>query len=107
GNSTFIAHNGAKYDMHFLKRAFIRRRLKVRDVANGNTYYSISLTRKKKTLRFIDSYKFIPIPLRNFGKAFGFTHVCKGYFPYRFLTERTLDYKGRMPGIEWFDFGKL
>lgn len=107
-NATFLAHNGAKYDMHFIKKVFIARCIKTNDVVNGNTFYSISVRQSKKSkIRFIDSYKFIPFPLRDFPKAFGFTEVTKGHFPYRFLTPARMGYVGLMPSMDWFDFGKL
>jgi hypothetical protein len=105
---TFIAHNGSKYDMHFVKKNFIQARVKTNDVVNGNTFYSITYRMNAKVrIRFVDSYKFMPFPLREFPKAFGFDNVVKGYFPYRFLTREHLNYIGPMPAPEWFDFGKM
>lgn len=104
-NYTFIAHNAGRYDGHFIKKAMIERELKQTTICNGNTIlYCESASFK---IRFIDSYRFIPMGLRNFPKTFGLTAVSKSYFPYRFFTIENRYYEGRMPDIAWFDFHKL
>lgn len=102
---TCIAHNSARYDVHFIKRELIERGIKSRDVINGHSIMAVRL--KVLKIRFIDSYRFIPISLRSFTKTFGIQELTKGYFPYRFLTPDRRYYEGRMPGIEWFDFDML
>lgn len=102
---TCIAHNSARYDVHFIKKELIERGIKSRDVINGHSVMAIRL--KVLKMRFIDSYRFIPVGLRSFPKTFGITELTKGYFPYRFLTPERRYYEGPMPGIEWFDFEML
>lgn len=102
---TFIAHNGGRYDSHFIKQELLKRRIESDDLMRGNTYLQIYITRMK--IRFIDSYKFIPTSLRRFPATFGLKDVTKGYFPYRFLTEETMNYVGPIPDIEYFDFHHL
>jgi hypothetical protein len=106
-DTTFIGHNAAKYDSHFLKQEFIRRKIKTTDTVRGNTILQICVPDLK--LRFIDSFRLIPISLRAFPATFGFSETIKGYFPYRFLDmERSiLGYEGPMPEVEWFDFDRL
>jgi hypothetical protein len=101
-NYTVIAHNGGRYDMHFIKREMLKRCIKSYDVVNGHKIV-YSYVRKFK-LRFLDSYSFIHLPLREFPKTFHIEEITKGYFPYRFFTRERLTYKGRMPDLEWFDF---
>ena len=38
-------------------------------------------------IRFIDSISFTPMPIRDFPKTFGLTHIAKGYFPHKFNTD--------------------
>lgn len=100
---TCIAHNGAKYDMHFIKREILRLKMKSTDICSGSSIFYI----KTRQLRFIDSCKFIPMALRDFPKTFGLVELCKGYFPYRFLTHATLNYNGPFPDLSFFDFEHL
>lgn len=102
---TFIAHNGGRYDFHFIKGEMVERGIKSSDVCVGNTVFYCYATKFK--IRFIDSYRFIPMGLRKFPKTFGLTETVKGYFPYRFFTQERIGYEGKMPGLEWFDFHKL
>lgn len=99
---TLIAHNSGRYDFHFIKQEFIERGIETSDVCNGNTIFYSKV--KDFNIRFVDSYRLIPIPLRAFPKSFGLTEVSKGYFPYRFLSAETRTYVGEIPGLEWFDF---
>jgi hypothetical protein len=99
---TLIAHNSGRYDFHFIKQEFIKRGVETSDVCNGNTIFYSKV--KDYEIRFVDSYRLIPIPLRAFSKSFGLTETAKGYFPYRFLNEETRTYIGPVPGMEWFDF---
>lgn len=102
---TCIAHNSGRYDFHFIKQELLRRGVTTSDVCNGNTiFYSMVPDYK---IRFVDSYRLIPIPLRAFPKSFGLKEVAKGYFPYRFLNENTRTYIGPIPGLEWFDFDSM
>lgn len=102
---TFIAHNGGRFDFHFIKRQMIRRKIKSSDIVIGNTI--ICSIAKQGSIRFIDSYRFIGIALRNFPDAFGFEDISKGWFPYEFLNEDTLNYVGPMPDENYFAFDSM
>lgn len=102
---TCIAHNGGRYDFHLVKQGLIKARIQTKDVIRGNTL--LCMTTKKLGIRFVDSYRFIPVALRRFPKTFGIASLSKGYFPYRFFTVDHLNYEGSMPGLEWFDFDQL
>lgn len=90
--------------MHFLKKEFLIRGIKTNDIINGNTIMYCYVKDFKMT--FLDSYRFIPMSLRLFPKTFGLK-ASKGYFPYRFFTQKRIAYVGPMPGLEWFDFDRL
>lgn len=102
---TCIAHNAGKYDMHFIKKAMLSKSIKSKDIVKGNNIFYSHV--KKFDIRFIDSYRFIPISLRKFPKTFGITEVAKGYFPYKFFTKENMNYVGPMPPIEKFSFNQL
>lgn len=104
-NAVFIAHNAARYDSHFVKRMLLEKGIVTQDVVNGCSMMEMKIVSRE--IRFIDSLKFIPMPLRHFPKTFGIQDLSKGYFPYRFFTEQHLHYKGPMPAREWFEFDKM
>ncbi len=58
---TFISHYGAKYDHYLLLRALLRRNIECQILADGNKLLQIFLP--EVLLTFIDSYKFLQIPL--------------------------------------------
>lgn len=103
----YVSHNGSRYDMHFIKKNLLEEgvAVKTKDIVNGHTIVCMMLPRYN--VKFIDSVKFIPLALRQFPKTFGFDDVEKGYFPYTFFSDKTLTYKGPMPGVEHFGFGNM
>lgn len=104
-NFTFVAHNGGRYDLHFVKAEMLKNGIVSSDVSNGHTIFYSHVARFK--IRFIDSYKLIPVGLRKFTKTFGLNELTKGYFPYTFFTPERRNYRGPMPGLEYFDFDSL
>ena len=104
-NYTAIAHNSGRYDYHFIKSEMIRKEINSNDIVNGHTFLSSYAPEYK--IRFIDSFRFITMGLRAFPKTFGITELSKGHFPYRFLSKENVNYIGKMPSIEWFDFELL
>ena len=102
---TCIAHNGGRYDLHFVKRQLIHRGIKTSDVVKGHNLMYMKVPNFK--LRFVDSFRFIPTSLRRFPKTFGFEGLEKGYFPYRFFTLERVRYKGKMPPLAFFDFDNM
>jgi len=103
---TAIAHNGGKYDFHFIKQEMIKRGIKSSDVCSGNTiFYSYA---KDFHIRFIDSYKLISIGLRQFPKSFGIKEIKKGYFPYKYMKISNLhELLLYLPTIEYYEFDHL
>lgn len=104
---TVISHNGGKFDNHFIKKEMINRRISSSDISNGRNIFYMKTKASASNLRFIDSIKFIPLPLRSFPKTFGFDCHVKGHFPYTFLTRETLNYVGDVPDISFFGFESL
>lgn len=104
-NATFVAHNSARYDIHFIIKELNARRVPRDDIICGTSVIYCSI--KKGKVRFVDSYKLISIPLRKFPKTFGFDDLAKEYFPYRFFTPENKHYYGPLPDVSWFDFHLL
>jgi hypothetical protein len=59
----------------------------------GNIYF-LEVFYLKKIIKFRCSYKIIPLSLRNLGEI---EKHEKGYFPYKFVSIKTLFYKGPKP----------
>lgn len=102
---TFIAHNGGRYDVHFIKAAMLKRGISSYDVVNGGTIMYIKT--KKLRIRFVDSYRFITCSLRRFPKTFGITEQSKGFFPYTFFTKANVQYHGPLPDAAYFEFDRM
>ena len=51
-------------------------------------------------LRFIDSFNFMAMPLKDMPSTFELTELKKGYFPHLFNTLDHARYRGDMPPIK-------
>lgn len=92
-----IAHNMKGYDGHFVL-SYLTKTGRCPDVLmNGSKIMRLTIkSEKKKTIKLIDSFNFIPMRLANFPKTFG-VEEQKGYFPHRFNQEANEDYEGKWP----------
>ncbi len=100
-----LAHNAGRYDIHFIKQWGLKNHIAMDDLVKGNRFIQTTFT--KFHVKFMDTLQFLPFALRKFPKAFRIEERTKGYFPYRFYTKQTMNYKGNMPGAQWFDFDRL
>ena len=88
----FITHFRSGYDFPpilewlYQKQSFIPK-----IVLRGNKVVSLKVGNK----RFIDSYLFIPIPLRKFSKTFTIEETEKGYFPH--FPASSAAFEGKTP----------
>lgn len=101
---TLLSHNGGRFDMHYIKQWCWSRKMPSRDICTGRKLTESKIQPQKDgsyLLRFIDSYRFIPLALRFFAATFGLEHT-KTFFPYKFYTVDKMKYKGPMPGREYF-----
>lgn len=101
-NGTFIAHNGGKYDITFVKANLMERGLLESDCGEVNRGGRV-LKFILGTNQFIDSIHFWGenMSLRNASKAFGLD-IHKTWFPYEFFSPENRYYKGPIPAIEHF-----
>ena len=84
----FIAHFGSGFDfLPVLQCFYTKQKYVPKIVLRGNKIISLKVGNK----RFIDSYLFIPVPLRKFPETFGIAELRKGYFPHYLTSSQSLN----------------
>ena len=84
----FIAHFGSGFDfLPVLQWLYTKQKYVPKIVLRGNKIISLKAGNK----RFIDSYLFIPVPLRKFPETFGIAELRKGYFPHYLTSSQSLN----------------
>jgi DNA polymerase type B, organellar and viral len=113
-NFIFYCHNFGKYDLVFILRIIKEYNLKL-----GYDYYQISTiirddviiklklqikSSSNKSIKIIllDSLNLLKGNLTSLAKDFN-VHTQKGVFPYRFVNECNITYKGDMPSISYYE----
>ena len=87
-NYKVFAHNGGRYDLHFIRDYMTRCEVPVKgQTASGSKFISLTTT----NLKFLDSYNIISIPLSKFPETFDIKELKKGYFPYTFVNKNNLN----------------
>src|SRR6267154_4938227 len=104
-NYVCVAHNFKGFDGTFIAEEMHNREHYSLDVIYCGTKLQMLLIRRLK-LSFIDSINFVHCSLRNLSKMFGSEHQ-KTFFPYDMLTEKHIDYKGKLPSIKHYDIDNL
>jgi hypothetical protein len=59
------------------------------------------MSMKFEHMTFLDSIRFLPLPLRKLPEAFGLTS-SKSWFPHLFNTQAHLEYVGSIPDISYY-----
>ena len=73
-----IAHNSKGFDINFIIKYCIENNFKLtKFLKNGMKTLSLHI----KNIHFLDSLSFLPMPLKNLPKTFGFEEI-KGFFPH-------------------------
>lgn len=98
---TIIAHNGGRYDIHFLIRRIFETQPLVRPtlVMRGTKVFLLKIGR----LRFIDSFNFSCCALSKLPTMFGLETASKGYFPHTFNTRSNQSYVGGYPDRSFYE----
>nr|QBM09675.1 hypothetical protein [Dactylella sp.] len=112
---TYYVHNFGKFDVVFVLKVILEYNRNI-----GHTYYhhncsfrdssilKLEIKIKTKTgfnkIKFVDSLSLLPINLGDLGESFDVKYK-KGYFPYAFVNENTLNYIGNTPDRNWFKVG--
>lgn len=110
-NKIFYVHNLGNYDSIFIIKA-----LSVINKTLDNPYSFSMVDRdgsilklrikrfidnKVRQLTLVDSFAMTPLSLRDLGKAYK-VNILKGEFPYPFVNEETLWYKGKTPAKSYY-----
>ena len=100
--TAFLSHNGAKFDSMLLLRGLLKKNFRVRTVFEGNKLLLLEVVALK--IFFMDSYRYLKMPLSDFFKRFPSMSCCeeKGIFCYSFNKEENYDYEGPVPPRPFF-----
>jgi hypothetical protein len=100
-------HNFNRFDSAFLYRILDRKYKISNELPRSNGLLSFTVTgydaktKKRFSLKFMDSIALLPSSLASLGEAFK-VEVRKGIFPYDFVNENNLDYKGELPNYSYY-----
>lgn len=95
-----IAHNGQGFDFQFILKHIMENTKFVPELIQRGTKITMM---EFDNVRFIDSLNYFPMPLSALPKAFDLPpERKKGYFPHLFNTIANENYKGPMPGKEYY-----
>ena len=61
----------------------------------------------KLTIRFIDSFNFLQMPLKSFPKTFGMDELKKGWFPHYFNKMFHKNYIGSIPSKKLYGYNQM
>ena len=116
-NYTFIAHASSKFDSILCLSWFFRRNVTVKPIFDGSKLLMLEIP--MLNIRFIDSYRFVKIPLAKFPKRFPQMvtepniksdieeetkkeNLEKGIFPFRANVPEMYDYDGELLNEAYF-----
>jgi len=92
--STVFAHNMSGFDGQFILGWLTDQGISPELIKQGLNVVSMNVG----SIRILDSFKFLPLPLEALPKAFGFDNqVLKGYFPHFFNRLENQQYVGPLP----------
>ena len=95
-----------RYDALYIAQALEKEGIFPTKIQNGSSI--IMMTIKGIGVRFIDSFSFLPRPLRYLALDFKLPEdERKGHFPYLFNTRDNQDYVGGVPGKDSFGFAEM
>jgi hypothetical protein len=104
----FLAHNSSKYDTHFImKELYARGYDNCKITGSKSNVFCLTVKTPYGDIFFKDSYKFIPIKLKDFPKIFDLPEARKGTFPYGFNTPENKGYIGPIPDKKYFSMDNM
>ena len=110
-NIMFYAHNLGGYDAIFILSILYKYNDSVLDKKNkyiistifrDDKVIKLTIKKDKNTLNIMDSYCVLTNSLEKLGEDFD-VPTLKSKFPYTFVKENTLFYKGNTPNIEYYN----
>jgi hypothetical protein len=101
-NYICMAHNLQGFDGPFIVKEMYNRPHYAIDkiIYNGTKLQMMHISRVNLT--FLDSFNFVHTSLRGLSKMFGIDER-KTFFPYKFVTPKTLHWRGILPPIDWYE----
>ncbi len=112
----FLCHNSGRFDGILLLKAFMEKQIPCTPLFDGNSIFLLNLTQHR--IRFIDSIRYVKLPLARFTKRFPRMRTAgqhldaaseaegeaegKGAFPHFMNKPANYDYDGAFPGISGF-----
>jgi hypothetical protein len=101
-NAKVYIHNFANFDYMFLIKVLFEN-FKVKPYFKDNKVMHLIFQNKTGSakIEIYDSYLILPTSLRTLATKYKLAEL-KGYFPYNFVSENTLDYIGVTPDISLF-----
>lgn len=116
-NAKFYTHNLGGYDVVFIlkilgdyNKKMSEPYFKLKAILRDNRILKLQISVKKSksvtnTIFLVDSLALLPMSLSALAKGFS-TKFEKPYFPYTFVTDKTLYYIGNTPPIEYYNTHK-
>ena len=83
---TVLAHYGKGYDFQFIMNHCITQNIRHKSIYNGSKIMYLEIQHGLH-LRFVDSFNFMTMPLKNMPATFGLCELKKGYFAHLFNTK--------------------
>src|SRR5678816_935167 len=104
------ANSGGKFDHQFVYASLLTHpsseSISRNPLKRGNKIISMG---SNGNIHFRDTLLFTPCALKSMPKCMGVSEKgnSKGFFPYTFLNEDTLNYKGLIPDKKFFEIEKM
>ena len=93
-----FSHYGGRFDLQFLLRKMLETRQTPKIIRRGSKIIMM----ESGTVRFLDSYSFISLPLSKFAKTFNLEET-KGWFPHLFHCDANYHYSGAWPDRSFYE----
>jgi hypothetical protein len=102
---TCIAHNLKSFDGLFVLRNLLENNVLPEVIMKGQKILEIKIP--KTSIRFVDSFSFLPMALAKLPNALGLECGEKGYFPHIFNTPGNQNYIGEIPDEKYFGTSQM
>ncbi|XP_074661123.1 uncharacterized protein LOC141913858 [Tubulanus polymorphus] len=99
--SLVFAHNFMSFDGYFVLRFLVNQGILPEVIPNGGKIMSMYV--KHLNMQFLDTLNFLPMKLAKLPSTLGLIELKKGYFPYLFCREETLNYSGPVPESKYYN----
>ena len=92
---TVIAHYGKGYDFQFIVNYCLKHNVRYKCIYDGSKVMYLEVLHGLH-LRFVDSFNFMTMPLKNMPSTFGLKELKKGHFAHLFNTKTNKTYRGEL-----------